>query len=115
VYTAKNVRLELEVAKREFLQASVGIRGDSKVLLPKILDWYSRELMINSATLLEWVCQNVPGKLGARIRQCIEVKQLYNKSSAHCIQWSPYSFGFRYIFVQNLARRYSLSMKEAGS
>ncbi|CAM6041271.1 unnamed protein product [Sphagnum compactum] len=115
VYTAKNVRLELEVAKREFLQASVGIRGDSKVLLPKILDWYSRELMINSATLLEWVCQNVPGKLEARIRQCIEVKQLYNKSSAHCIQWSPYSFGFRYIFVQNLARRYSLSMKEAGS
>ncbi|CAK9194829.1 unnamed protein product [Sphagnum troendelagicum] len=115
VYTAKNVRLELEVAKREFLQASVGIRGDNKVLLPKILDWYSRELMINSATLLEWVCQNVPGKLEARIRQCIEVKQLYNKSSAHCIQWSPYSFGFRYIFVQNLARRYSLSMKEAGS
>ncbi|CAM6017859.1 unnamed protein product [Sphagnum balticum] len=115
VYTAKNVRLELEVAKREFLQASVGIRGDSKVLLPKILDWYSRELMINSATLLEWVCQNVPGKLEARIRQCIEVKQLYNKSSAHCIQWSPYSFGFRYIFVQSLARRYSLSMKEAGS
>jgi hypothetical protein len=31
VYTAKNVRLELEVAKREFLQASVGIRGDNKV------------------------------------------------------------------------------------
>jgi len=33
VYTAKNVRLELEVAKREFLQASVGIRGDSKVCI----------------------------------------------------------------------------------
>jgi hypothetical protein len=33
VYTAKNVRLELEVAKREFLQASVGIRGDNKVCI----------------------------------------------------------------------------------
>ncbi len=31
MYTAKNVRLELEVAKHEFLQASVGIHGSSKV------------------------------------------------------------------------------------
>ncbi len=101
--------------KKKKLMGRVCFNDKTQVLLPKILDWYSRELMINSATLLEWLCQNVPGKLEARIRQCIEVKQLYNKSSAHCIQWSPYSFGFRYIFVQNLARRYSLSMKEAGS
>ncbi len=31
MYTAENVRLELEVAKREFLQASVGIHGSRKV------------------------------------------------------------------------------------
>ncbi|KAH9566253.1 hypothetical protein CY35_04G121600 [Sphagnum magellanicum] len=106
VYTAKNVRLELEVAKREFLQASVGIRGDNKVVLPKILEWYSRELVINSAVLLEWVCQTVPGKLEAQIRQCIK-NQKSNRSPAHCLQWMPHNFGFRYIFVHDLARRIS--------
>ncbi len=106
---------DMNEEEEEEAHGKVCFNDKTQVLLPKILDWYSREVMINSATLLEWVCQNVPGKLEARIRQCIEVKQLYNKSSAHCIQWSPYSFGFRYIFVQNLARRYSLSMKEGGS
>ncbi|CAM6046101.1 unnamed protein product [Sphagnum compactum] len=106
VYTAKNVRLELDVAKREFLQASVGIRGDNKVVLPKILEWYSRELVINSAVLLEWVCQAVPGKLEAQIRQCIK-NQKSHRSPAHCLQWMSYNFGFRYIFVHDLARRIS--------
>jgi hypothetical protein len=104
VYTAKNVRLELEVAKREFLQASVGIHGSSKVLLPKILEWYLRALVINSSTsLLEWVCQNVPGKLEAQIQQCL--KHNPHKNPAHCLRWVPYSFGFRYIFVHDLAHR----------
>lgn len=31
VYSAKNVRLELELAKREFLQASIGFRSENKV------------------------------------------------------------------------------------
>ncbi|CAK9875291.1 unnamed protein product [Sphagnum jensenii] len=104
VYTAQNVRLELGVAKREFLQASVGIR-DNKVILPKILEWYSRELVIDSAALLEWVRQKVSGKLEAQI-QCIK-NQKSHRSPAHCLQWMPYNFGFRYIFVHDLVRRSS--------
>ncbi|KAH8948674.1 hypothetical protein BDL97_11G105500 [Sphagnum fallax] len=104
VYTAKNVWLELEVAKREFLQASVRIHGSSKVLLPKILEWYLRALVINSSTsLLEWVCQNVPGKLEAQIQHCLKLNP--HKNPAHCLRWVPYSFGFRYIFVPDLAHR----------
>jgi hypothetical protein len=106
VYTAKNVRLELGVAKREFLQASVGIR-DNKVMLPKILEWYSRELVMDSAALLQWVCrQKVSGKLEAQIHQCIK-NQKSHRSPAHCLQWMPYNFGFRYIFVHDLVRRSS--------
>jgi hypothetical protein len=77
-----------------------------QVVLPKILEWYSRELVINSAVLLEWVCQTVPGKLEAQIRQCIK-NQKSNRSPAHCLQWMPHNFGFRYIFVHDLARRIS--------
>ncbi|CAM6035581.1 unnamed protein product, partial [Sphagnum compactum] len=96
VYTAKNVRFELEVAKREFLQASVGIHGGSKVLLPKVLEWYSGAVGINSSTsLLEWVCQNVCGKLEAQIQQFLKLNR--HKSPAHCLRWVPYRFRFRYI------------------
>jgi hypothetical protein len=113
VYTAKNVQLELEVAMREFLQASIGIRGDNKVLLPKILEGYSRERMLNSATLLEWVCKNVPRKLEARIRHCIELKP--HKNPAHCLQWLPYDSGFRYIFVKDLPQCLPFSIKDSQS
>ncbi|KAG0605815.1 hypothetical protein M758_9G089700 [Ceratodon purpureus] len=104
VYSAKNVRSELELAKLDFLQASVRIRGDSKVLLPRILEWYARELAMNPSSLLEMVCQNVSAQLQGRIRHCIQMKP--HKSSAHCLEWIPYSFGFRYIFVQDLAHRF---------
>jgi len=113
VYTAKNVQLELEVAMREFLQASIGIRGDNKVLLPKILEGYSRERMLNSATLLEWVCKNVPRKLEARIHHCIELKP--HKNPAHCLQWLPYDSGFRYIFVKDLSQCLPFSIKDPQS
>jgi hypothetical protein len=76
----------------------------TQVLLPKILEWYLRALVINSSTsLLEWVCQNVPGKLEAQIQQCLKLNP--HKNPAHCLRWVPYSFGFRYIFVHDLAHR----------
>lgn len=104
VYSARNVRSELELAKLDFLQASVRIRHENKVLLPRILEWYARELALNHSTLLELVCQNVPAQLQARIRHCIQMKP--HKNSAHCLEWIPYSFGFRYIFVRELVHRF---------
>ncbi len=53
MYTAKNVRLELEVAKREFLQASVGIRGDSKVCILPLMHgggWWGELILRFMAT-----------------------------------------------------------------
>nr|XP_024400877.1 uncharacterized protein LOC112294543 isoform X2 [Physcomitrium patens] len=107
VYTAKNVKSQLESAKLEFLQANVVIRGESKVLLPRILEWYARELGLNPSTLLQLVYQSVPLEMQARIRQCIQAKP--HKSPAHCLQWIPYHFGFRYLFVRELALQFPAS------
>jgi hypothetical protein len=85
----------------------------TQVLLPKILEGYSRERMLNSATLLEWVCKNVPRKLEARIRHCIELKP--HKNPAHCLQWLPYDSGFRYIFVKDLPQCLPFSIKDPQS
>lgn len=108
VYTPKNVHEELESAKREFLQASIGFQSDKKVLLPKIIEWYTREASITSGNLLEWVSQYVDEKENEIIQKCIRSKP--HKNTSHCIEWISYNFNFRYIFHHHLATRFSSRM-----
>ncbi|KAH7281418.1 hypothetical protein KP509_36G046500 [Ceratopteris richardii] len=105
VYTAKNVHDELESAKRQFLQASIGFQSDKKVLLPKILEWYSREASISLSSLLDWVSQYLSEKEKETLVKCIRSKP--NKSTTHCIEWVSYNFSFRYLFDKELASRFS--------
>lgn len=105
VYTSKNVHEELESAKREFLQASIGFQSDKKVLLPKILEWYAREASISSNSLLDWVSQYLDEKEKETILKCVRAKP--NKSTSHCIEWVSYSFNFRYLLERDLASRFS--------
>ncbi|KAG6547624.1 hypothetical protein Mapa_011073 [Marchantia paleacea] len=102
VYSAKHVRQELELARRDYLQASIGIRSGSRVLLPRILEWYARESSIAHSNLLEWVCQFVSDKQQAAIKKFLSSKS--QKNAANCVEWLPYNSTFRYIFVRDLAR-----------
>lgn len=105
VYTSKNVHEELESAKREFLQASIGFQSDKKVLLPKILEWYAREASISSNSLLDWVSQYLDEKEKETMLKCVRAKP--HKSTSHCIEWVSYSFNFRYLLERDLASRFS--------
>lgn len=99
VYTAKNVYQELDAAKRDFLQSNIIIRKDNKVLVPRVLEAFARESSMGSLGLLEWICQNVSEHQRRDLRSCMKIKS-YNK----CIEWTPYNFNFRYLFVRDLAR-----------
>lgn len=99
VYTAKNVYQELDSAKREFLQSNVMIRKDNKVLMPRVLEAFARELSMGSLGLLEWICQNVSEHQKRDLRTSMKMRS-YSK----CIEWTPYNFNFRYLFVRDLAR-----------
>lgn len=101
IYTAKNVYDELETAKREFLQASIGIQNYRKVLLPRILERYVKETSMSSTNLLHWVSENVDKQLKSAIQKCIERKP--QAKSAQCIEWLQYNGSFRYIFARDLA------------
>ena len=100
VYTEKNVYNELEMAKKEFLLASIGIQNNRKVLLPKLLEWYAKETSIGSGSLLGWVCQNVDEIQREAIKKCIERKP--HKTPTHCIEWLQYNSNFRYMFSKDL-------------
>nr|XP_004301191.2 PREDICTED: uncharacterized protein LOC101298611 [Fragaria vesca subsp. vesca] len=103
VYTASNVRDELEEAKKEFIRANVVVKMSRKVLLPKMLEKFSREASFSSDDLLKWVTDNVDKKLQDSIRNCIGHKS--SKKPSHIIEWLPYNSRFRYVFPKDLAEK----------
>ncbi|XP_052294963.1 uncharacterized protein LOC102617766 isoform X2 [Citrus sinensis] len=103
VYTASNVKEELEVAKREFLQANVVVKKSRKVFLPKLLERFAKEAMVTSDDLLKWVTENVDKKLQDSMQKCIDRKS--NRKASQVIEWLPYSSRFRYVFSKELMEK----------
>uniref|UniRef100_A0A5B7BRQ0 DUF547 domain-containing protein n=2 Tax=Davidia involucrata TaxID=16924 RepID=A0A5B7BRQ0_DAVIN len=100
VYTASNVKEELEVAKEEFLQANVVVKKSKKVFLPKVLERFAKEASIALDDLLKWVTENVDKKLHDSIQKCIDCKT--NRKASQIIEWLPYNSRFRYVFSKDL-------------
>lgn len=103
VYTAENVENELEVAKKEFLQANISVKKSRKVFLPKLLERFGRESSISSDDLLKWLIENVDKRLRDLILKCIDHK--VNKKASHVIEWLPYNPRFRYVFSKDLTEK----------
>ncbi|GJS95092.1 retrotransposon protein, putative, ty1-copia subclass [Tanacetum coccineum] len=65
VYTGPEVENELEVAKRDYLQAAVGISATKKLLaIPKLLDWYMLDFAEDAESFLDWICLQLPSEVG---------------------------------------------------
>lgn len=105
VYTAANVKDDLEAAKRVFLQANVVVKKSKKVFLPRVLERFARESSMNSDTLLKWVTENVDKKLHDSIQKCIDHHKSKNKKPSHIVEWLPYSSRFRYVFSKDLTEK----------
>ncbi|XP_043716992.1 uncharacterized protein LOC122665006 isoform X3 [Telopea speciosissima] len=101
VYTAPNVKEELEVAKKDFLQANVVVKKSRKVFLPKLLEKFAKEASINSDDLLKWVSENVDKKLHDSIQKCVDC----GRKASQIIEWLPYSTRFRYTFGKDLTEK----------
>lgn len=96
VYTAANIENELQVAKKEYLQASVGISTSKKlVAIPKLLDWYLLDFAKDLESLLDWICLQLPNKHGKEAINCLERRN--NEPLSHVLQIVPYEFSFRYL------------------
>ncbi|KAK8601221.1 hypothetical protein V6N12_051062 [Hibiscus sabdariffa] len=91
VYTASQVENELEVAKREYLQAAVGI-SSTKFSIPKLLDWYLLYFAKDLDSLLDWICLQLPSELGKEALKYLERAQ--SESLLQFVQIMPYDFSF---------------------
>ncbi|KAI3460257.1 hypothetical protein Pfo_016920 [Paulownia fortunei] len=96
-YTASQVENELETAKREYLQAAVGISTIKKVIaIPKLLDWYLLDFAKDFESLLDWICLQLPSELGKEAMKCLESRK--DEPLLRSLQIMPYEFSFRYLF-----------------
>ncbi|KAL0913021.1 hypothetical protein M5K25_016450 [Dendrobium thyrsiflorum] len=102
VYTAKSVMEELEMAKKDFLQANILVKKSRKIFLPKLLDRYAKEANLSSEELVAWVSNNMDKKLNDGILKCVNGK---NKKAAQVIEWLPYNSKFRYVFGKDLIEK----------
>lgn len=94
VYTASHVENELEAAKREYLQASVGI-SPTKFAIPKLLDWYLLDFAKDLDSLLDWICLQLPSDLAKEAIKSLEKGK--SKSFSQFVQVMHYDFSFRYL------------------
>lgn len=86
---------ELEMAKEEYIQSNLKVHKENKILLPKIVESYSKELGLCSAALFEMIEYCWPDCL----RKSFQQGKLGKK-----MDWIPHDFNFRFLLSRELAK-----------
>ncbi|KAK9156670.1 hypothetical protein Scep_003244 [Stephania cephalantha] len=97
IYTAEDVANELERAKAEYLEASVGVTSKKKIIVPKLLYWHMQDFADNIESLVEWIYSQLPqsGSLKQLIMECLngETRSPISKM----VEIQHYESEFRYL------------------
>ncbi|KAI0502236.1 hypothetical protein KFK09_017183 [Dendrobium nobile] len=99
VYTANHILRELELARKEFIQANVKVQNKTKIIFPKILCYYMKDCSFQIAKLLKMVIECMSETVQGAIHEFLKGK--YDD----CIVWSKYNSSFRYLIHKELARQ----------
>ncbi|KAK7252870.1 hypothetical protein RIF29_37122 [Crotalaria pallida] len=98
VYTPKRVIQELELAKAEYIRANFGVRKDQKVLLPKLVESFTKDSGLCPGGVMEMIQESLPESLRKSVKKCQLVK------SKKSIEWTPHNFTFRYLISKELVK-----------
>ena len=97
VYTPKRLFHQLEAAKEEFIRATVGIWKEQKILLPKLVEAYAKDVKLSSQGLVDMVQRYLPESLRMAMQKCQQSR------SSKIIEWVPHNLNFRYLLSRDLA------------
>ncbi|XP_021896887.1 uncharacterized protein LOC110813914 isoform X1 [Carica papaya] len=97
IYTAKNVRMELEESQHDFIQASVGISRKGKLLVPKMLHCFAKSF-VDDTDLAVWISHYLPPNQAAFVEHCISQRRQSLLGSRNCGIF-PFDSRFRYLFL----------------
>ncbi|XVF23262.1 hypothetical protein REPUB_Repub13aG0021300 [Reevesia pubescens] len=97
IYTAMNVKEELEEAQRDFIRASVGVSSKGKLLVPKLLHCFAKGF-VDDSNLAVWISHYLPPHQAAFVEQCISQRRQSLLGSRNC-GILPFESRFRYLFL----------------
>lgn len=103
VFTAKNVREELEEAQRDFIRAAVGVSSKGKLLVPKMLHCFARNY-VDDSKLAHWISRYLPSEQASFIDQHISQKRHKIFGSRNC-GILPFDSRFRYLFLPDMVQQ----------
>ncbi|KAK4377279.1 hypothetical protein RND71_003575 [Anisodus tanguticus] len=92
LYTPKRVFQELEVAKEEYLQTNTRVHKEQKLVLPKNVESYVKEVDLCPSGLMEMIELALPEHFTRKYQGRIWKK----------IEWIPHNFTFRYLISHEL-------------
>ncbi|CAK9147704.1 unnamed protein product [Ilex paraguariensis] len=97
IYTPDTVVNELERAKVEYLEASVGVTNKKKIVVPKLLQWHMKDFADDMDSLLEWIYSQLPHStmLKKLIMECLNGEA--KSPNAKMVEVQPYVSEFRYL------------------
>ncbi|OVA18623.1 protein of unknown function DUF547 [Macleaya cordata] len=95
IYTPKRVIQELETAKEEYIRATIGVRKEQKILLPKIVESFAKDSGLSPVGVVEMIQQFTPKTLW---------KTMQGSHSRKSIEWVPHNFAFRYLISKELVK-----------
>uniref|UniRef100_A0A1J3CTF9 DUF547 domain-containing protein n=1 Tax=Noccaea caerulescens TaxID=107243 RepID=A0A1J3CTF9_NOCCA len=99
VYTPKGIYQELETAKEEYIRATFGVKKDQKLVLPKIIESFSKDSGLSQVALMEMIQECLPETMKKTIKKLNSVR-----SRKSIVEWTPHSFVFRYLIARELVR-----------
>ncbi|CAN8258835.1 unnamed protein product [Cochlearia groenlandica] len=90
VYTKKNVMMELECGREEYVKSHVGISKDNKILLPKLYELYAKDIELCHVGILDMILNFLPCEARNKIEQCRNKKH----GRLLAIDWVAHDFRF---------------------
>ncbi|ERN12606.1 uncharacterized protein LOC18440824 [Amborella trichopoda] len=100
IFTAENVKEELQYSLRDYVRASIGVTSKGKLILPKMLHCFART-HVDEVALHGWIAQFLEPQQAAALRECSlqRSKRIVGARSCGLV---PFDFRFRYLFLPAL-------------
>ncbi|TKW22977.1 hypothetical protein SEVIR_4G263200v4 [Setaria viridis] len=102
IFSAANIRQELQESIRDYIRASVGINDKGELIVPKLLQSYAKGI-VEDSLLADWICRHLTLEQVAAIQDTSSShkQRLLGVRSFSVI---PFDSRFRYLFLSDNIR-----------
>lgn len=97
IFSAGNVRQELQESMRDYIRASVGINDSGKLIVPKLLQSYAKGT-VEDSLLADWICRHLTPNQVAAVQDTSSSRK-QRLLGVRSFSVVPFDSKFRYLFL----------------